>query len=57
MGGGEDGGRDDGARVIVMPRRELALGERAEHGPADVIEFPALEARDQPTERPPRLAV
>jgi hypothetical protein len=57
MYGGEDKTSDDAERVIALPRRELPLGEPPERPPAEVIAFPAREARDRPPDEPPRLAL
>jgi len=54
--GGEDRERDNAAQVIVLPRRELALGEQPDHPPAEVIEFP-VRPGERPPDAPPRLAI
>ena len=57
-GGGEVQRDDDAARVIVLPWRPPLLGELPERPPAEVIEFPSTQARDDdPPTIPPRLAV
>lgn len=56
--GGEVERDDDAARVIVLPWRPPVLGEVPERPPAEVIEFPNMQARDDdPPSTPPRLAV